>query len=379
MTECDYLFSWGKIPGNDNIRLIEYLRHNFSIEWVKEAKINKNDNSKTIIVKSDTNFLSLTLNDDKTNINLEIDDGRTDQFIVKTENGELNIYEFDFNEYLIQLNENEIKTLTEFNTFINTIKIEIAPGKISPEIVKIPEEAIAARKLALCDIKHLNKDSKIKWQHYWMRCCLSEKTDYIFSILTPNIKDFDREEDLKFILNKGVMWKYSTTEGRQYYISICIDFLLKRYNWLDSIKLYINCYSKHKINLIKLLLPRMMSAIIIGFLPIVTSNDIRTFAFKNQSNLLYYSVPLIIVVYLYMLYDCHKKTIGTISKIQCLGRPFLVLLISLFWAIVFSTIAVLISKGEWCWNRVFFYAAFALFVGIMIQILWEEKSATEPL
>lgn len=42
---------------------------------------------------NDTNFLSLTLNNEKTNVNLEIDDGRTDKFIVKTENGELNIYE----------------------------------------------------------------------------------------------------------------------------------------------------------------------------------------------------------------------------------------------------------------------------------------------
>jgi len=67
---------------------------NFSIEWIKAAKINKNDNGKTISITNDTNFLSLTLNNKKTNVNLEIDDGRTDKFIVKTENGELNIYRF---------------------------------------------------------------------------------------------------------------------------------------------------------------------------------------------------------------------------------------------------------------------------------------------
>lgn len=289
--------------------------------------------------------------------------------------------EFDFNTYLIQLNEEftEKKTLTEFHLLTKEKNINVASENIPLDIIKTPEEAIAARRLARYDIEDLTEDSKIRWQHYWIRCCLSDKTDYLFSILTPNIKDFDREKDLKFILNKGVMWKYSTKEGRQYYISICIDFLLKRYNWLDGRNLYKNCYSKHKINLIKLFLPRMMSAIILGFLPIVTSNDIRTFAFQNQSNLMYYSVPIVSVVYSYMLFECHKKTIGTISKIQRLFRPFLVLLISIFWAIVFSSIAVLISKGEWCWNRVIFYAAFALFVGIMIQILWEEKSATEPL
>jgi phage tail-like protein len=87
-----YLFSWDKIPGNDNGRLIEFLNQNFSIEWVKAAKIKKNDDVKTIRVTSETNFISLTLNDEKTYVDLEIDDVRTDKFIVKKENDEQNIY-----------------------------------------------------------------------------------------------------------------------------------------------------------------------------------------------------------------------------------------------------------------------------------------------
>jgi len=94
----EFLFSWEKIPGNDDERLIEFLIQNFGIEWIKAAEISKNDDGKTIRVTSDTNFLSLTLNDEKTNVNIEIDDGRTDEFIVKTENGELNIYELDTDE-----------------------------------------------------------------------------------------------------------------------------------------------------------------------------------------------------------------------------------------------------------------------------------------
>ena len=93
---CDilklYLFSWENVPGNDSERLIEFLMHNFNIEWAKAAKINKNDDGKTISITNNTNSLSLTLNNEKNNVNLEIDDGRTDKFIVKTENGELNIY-----------------------------------------------------------------------------------------------------------------------------------------------------------------------------------------------------------------------------------------------------------------------------------------------
>jgi len=87
-------FSWGKILGNDNGMLIEFLKQNFGIGWVKKAKIEKIDDGMTIKVSTEKNFLSLRLNDEKTKVNLKIDDGRTDEFIVKMENGELNIYEF---------------------------------------------------------------------------------------------------------------------------------------------------------------------------------------------------------------------------------------------------------------------------------------------
>ena len=100
----EYLFSWEIIPGNGNGRLLEILMQNFSIEWVKAAKINKNDDGKTIRLTNGTNFLSLTLNNEKTNVNLEIDDGRTDEFIVKTENSELNIYKKDKHIQYIERN-----------------------------------------------------------------------------------------------------------------------------------------------------------------------------------------------------------------------------------------------------------------------------------
>jgi transposase len=53
-----YLFTWEKIPGNDNVRLIEYLMQKFSLKWVKEAKIKKNDDVKIIRITNETNFVS---------------------------------------------------------------------------------------------------------------------------------------------------------------------------------------------------------------------------------------------------------------------------------------------------------------------------------
>ncbi len=91
--EPEYLFSWDNIPGNDNGRLIDFLKQNYGIDWVETAKIEKIDDGKTIILSTEKNSLYLKLNDEKTNVSLKIDDGRTYEFIAKMENGKLNIYE----------------------------------------------------------------------------------------------------------------------------------------------------------------------------------------------------------------------------------------------------------------------------------------------
>jgi predicted phage baseplate assembly protein len=87
-----YLFCWDDIPGNDDLRLREFLKQNFAIDWVETAKIEKIDNIKTIKLSYQKNYLSLKLNDEQTEVNLEIDDIRTDKFVVKIEKSKLNIY-----------------------------------------------------------------------------------------------------------------------------------------------------------------------------------------------------------------------------------------------------------------------------------------------
>lgn len=84
-----YLFSWNEIPGNDNDQLIKFLKKNYGVPWVKVAKIEKIDNGKTISVSNKENSLLLTLNNDKNKAILTIN--TTDEFIVKKENGNLNI------------------------------------------------------------------------------------------------------------------------------------------------------------------------------------------------------------------------------------------------------------------------------------------------
>ncbi len=80
------LFDWNEIPGNDSFRFIEFLKQKFGIDWVKTAKIEKNDDGKTIRLSTEMNFLSLKLNDEKTKAILAIGDVYTYDFIAKAEN-----------------------------------------------------------------------------------------------------------------------------------------------------------------------------------------------------------------------------------------------------------------------------------------------------
>jgi hypothetical protein len=88
----EYVFSWSEIPGNGNRSLIKFLTENFDIDWVKTAKIEKIDVDKTIKIYTEKNFLLLKLTDKETEVILEIDGFRTDEFIAKKENDVLNIY-----------------------------------------------------------------------------------------------------------------------------------------------------------------------------------------------------------------------------------------------------------------------------------------------
>ncbi len=87
-----YLFSWGNIPGNDNVKFTEYLEKTYRLEWLKEAKIEKIDDARTIKISSEKKSILLKLNSEKTGVDLIIDNVKTYRFIAKTEAADLKIY-----------------------------------------------------------------------------------------------------------------------------------------------------------------------------------------------------------------------------------------------------------------------------------------------
>jgi hypothetical protein len=94
LIDGSYLFNWNEIPGTDEDKLIKLLERDFGINWAQPDNITKPDDS-TLVVSDGNRTISLTLNDEKTKATrtyLKIDDGRTDEFIVRMDNNVPKIY-----------------------------------------------------------------------------------------------------------------------------------------------------------------------------------------------------------------------------------------------------------------------------------------------
>ena len=90
----EYLFSWDDVPGKDGNRLLKHLEDNLKIDWAKNAKIKKNDDGKAITVTKGKNSLMFKLNEEENKVSLEISGGETHEYILKEEDGKLNIYDY---------------------------------------------------------------------------------------------------------------------------------------------------------------------------------------------------------------------------------------------------------------------------------------------
>ncbi len=91
----EYLFSLDDVPGNDSERLLKYLVDDLKMDWVKNAKVNKSDNGNDIIITDGKNSSIFKLNKKENKVNLEINGGKNYEYILKEENGNLNIYKED--------------------------------------------------------------------------------------------------------------------------------------------------------------------------------------------------------------------------------------------------------------------------------------------
>ena len=152
-----YVFSWENIPGNDNDKLIDFLNSHFAIEWIKTPEIEKIDGDKVINISTGKNHISLSLNDEKTKVNLKIDGVQTYEFIAKTtKNDGLHIYAKPMKIFLDSSIDHETKLFFEnqdykemaesndkasvYNILLHTMVI-LAGSKNKTEVVNTKDDA----------------------------------------------------------------------------------------------------------------------------------------------------------------------------------------------------------------------------------------------
>jgi hypothetical protein len=97
-------FTWDKIEGDDgddSARLKDFLKQNYdTTDWIESLQFKKDSENKTINISNITHSLSIRINTEPNNATkatLIIDGKNVDEFVVKRENDDINVYLWDSN------------------------------------------------------------------------------------------------------------------------------------------------------------------------------------------------------------------------------------------------------------------------------------------
>jgi tetratricopeptide (TPR) repeat protein len=115
-----YLFSWDSVPGNDNEKLVKFLRDDFDIDWAENAEFYKTDDGMSINISEDEKSVKITMDENKETAILIISDDRTHDLKVKRDNSKLNIYDF----YISEVWQEKIGVIEPFLDRISEDKLE---------------------------------------------------------------------------------------------------------------------------------------------------------------------------------------------------------------------------------------------------------------
>jgi len=121
------MFNWDEVPGNHEGRLKEFLEKRYNLDWVKNSKIQKINKNKSIALYTIDNYLSLNLNDDKTEVTFTIDNIRINSLIAKKEKSDKLIIYFGCCRYQ-NLAENQTDPKDVLQKEVSTVS-EVADWK----------------------------------------------------------------------------------------------------------------------------------------------------------------------------------------------------------------------------------------------------------
>jgi hypothetical protein len=132
------VFLWNDVPGDDNHRLLEFLKNEFNFDWVDKAEVTKyGDRNNTIRISHRSNSVLIKLNDKRTKANMTF------------RNKE--ICEFDFSPGL--------EILYRTNQTTQELHVDFFSGRVKTLAADLIL-SLALRAVTESDIETLSKDSR---------------------------------------------------------------------------------------------------------------------------------------------------------------------------------------------------------------------------
>lgn len=134
-----FWFSWDDFPKDDTNGIMLYLAKKYNIKDLKQKQIEKNTTDKTIKICFENNIITLGLHEEKKNTYLKINDHKANEFVLKYENGKLNIYKKTLaHDIPYPLNKDNCKTkrILESTTFLKNAREFFEAGKIASSDTK---------------------------------------------------------------------------------------------------------------------------------------------------------------------------------------------------------------------------------------------------
>lgn len=224
----------------------------------------------------------------------------------------------------------------------------------------------------------------------WLKICINPQND-------PNIDFYFKKEKLskeaqvKKILfdDKGKLREIFKKNEWQIRLRRIRTWFLKRYNWNTAIILHWNLKNKGVFEIFDLIFLRLLCGILLGFIPLFSLPNIWTLPVDLNSFIL---IPLAGLVLIYFNYECNKTVGSDIDSISIFINRVLPIFVysilsSLFFSYIFYSVLSnhfinfesVICKEIFPLKIIPFFAIVALSIGILVQIIWEDKTITEPL
>jgi hypothetical protein len=215
----------------------------------------------------------------------------------------------------------------------------------------------------------------------WLNVCINSKNDpnidFYFEKQKPPLS---KEDEIKNILFKnGELRDIFKNDEWQIRLKKIKTWFLKRYDLTTSKKIHRNLINRQRFEWVDFFFLRLICAILVGFIPFIFNPEIWDMHINSLHLIL--SIVLISLIFLYFVYECSKVIDNEKSIIDICARVIPIFFYGLLASFLFSFVFYRVFSEDSAFPIIigFFLAIIAYFIGVLVQVIWEENTVAEPL